>query len=146
MKVKFAVLFVVLFLVGAGVFYTWALLTFTLRIPSVAQVKTVGLDVFEDANLTIPLLSIDWGMVGPGQNVTVPIYVQSTSTMPVSLSLSEENWVPLNATIWIGLSWDYNGSLLQPNDSVPLVLTLTVSENVTSITSFSFDIVIIGEE
>lgn len=143
MKVKLAVFFIGLLF--GFLFVSWALQTVEVRVSSVGQVKTVGLDAYEDANLTIPLTAIDWGTIEPSANKSVQIYIQSSSNAPIFLWLSTENWVPMNATSWISLSWDYGGSLLQPNESMALTLTLAISENVTNIQTFSMDIVITGE-
>jgi len=55
-----------------------------------------------------------------------------------------ENWYPSNAADYISLSWDYGGQLVNPDELIPVIFTLSISGSVEGITSFSFDIVIMG--
>lgn len=52
------------------------------------------------------------------------------------------NWNPKAASRYITLSWDYGGQSISPNNVVPVVLTLSVSKDISGITNFSFDIII----
>jgi len=42
----------------------------------------------------------------------------------------------------MGLSWNYDGRVLNPTELVEITLTLSVSSDVENIVDFSFDIII----
>jgi hypothetical protein len=50
------------------------------RIPASGDIKAVGLEVFNDPACTIPLLSVDWGFLSPGETKSVAYYLKSTSS------------------------------------------------------------------
>ena len=54
------------------------------------------------------------------------------------------NWSPANANGPITLTWNQEGTKLQPGASVPAILTLSVSSSIIDITSFSIQINVIG--
>jgi len=56
--------------------------------------------------------------------------------------MNTTNWDPTNASDYISLTWDYGGQLVNPDEIIPVVLTLAISGNVTGITGFSFDIIL----
>ena len=120
----------------------WALQSGMFRIRNHATVKTVGVEVYWDSALTQPVTEIDWGYLEPGENKTVRIYIKSISNVPSMLAMRTENWQPPEAEGYIGLSWSYNGIVLNPNDVLPVDLTLSVSPEISGVTNFSFDIVI----
>jgi len=62
----------------------------------------------------------------------------------MTLSMRAENWSLPEASSYISLSWDYGGQSISPGEVVPVVLTLSVSDGISGITSFSFDLVITG--
>jgi hypothetical protein len=121
-----------------------ALLTSETRIPSVGTVKTVGVGAFWDVYCTSTVTEIDWGLIEPGHQVNVTIYLKNESNAPITLSLHTENWNPVNASNYITLIWDYANQTVDPGAAVKISLTLTVSSEVTGITNFNFDIIITG--
>jgi len=115
------------------------------KIQNTAQLKTVGVTVFSDANCTQKLLNITWGILGPGENKNFSCYVRSDSNTPVNLSMHTENWQPANITSWTSISWSLEGFTLQPNASAPTALMLAVNGSIPlGFSSFSFDIVFVG--
>lgn len=114
------------------------------RISNVVAIKTVGVSVWHDVNLTIQVSFIDWGVIGPSENRTVVCYVKNEANVLSTLSLTTESWQPTNATTWISLSWNLEGATIQVGEALQADLTLTVSQNIENITTFSFDIVILG--
>lgn len=133
-----AIMFFASFLCIWLIMYGVALMSKTVTIPTVGNVKTVGVDTDVDF--------IDWDMVDPNSSHTRLINVQATGNSNVTLSLSTANWTPPNASEFLTLTWNYTGSILQPSEWTPVELTLAVSADVTGIDSFSFDILIIAEE
>jgi hypothetical protein len=120
------------------------LLTSETRVPSAGIVKTVGVGAFWDINCTSRVTEIDWGVVEPGYHVNSTIYLKNEGNAPITLYLDTENWSPSNASNYITLSWDYANQTVDPGAVMKINLTLIVSVNITDITNFSFDIIIVG--
>jgi len=113
-------------------------------ITNVGTMKTVGVGVYWDAALTNQVSSINWGVLEPGSNKTVSVYIRNEGNSAVTLSLQTSNWNPTNASTHMTLSWDYNGQSINVGSSILVKLTLSVSASISGINNFSFDIVIIG--
>lgn len=114
------------------------------RISSVGVIKTVGCDVFWDSSLTQRVTSIDWGMLSPGQEKNQSVYIKNTSNVKANLTLGTESWEPSSASDYISLFWNYNNQSLAVGEAIYVTFTLTVAQNITGITNFKFDIVIIA--
>jgi len=113
------------------------LLVATTTISNIGRIKTLGIEC--------DTRTIDWGELagGYGANYTIQVKVLDSSA---NLTLSTENWNPATAADYIHLSWDYvDGTILQPQVWTPITLTLTVDENITGVSNYSFDIVIVAE-
>jgi len=67
--------------------------------------------------------------------------VKNTGTITVTLSLSTENWNPEEASKHFSLTWNYKGQKIPPGRTLSLTLTLSASNNLTGINSFSFNII-----
>jgi hypothetical protein len=128
----------------AGSVLTFALTQWRRRIPSLATLKTVGVGVYEDAACTVSVVQIDWGILEPGDTATFDAYIKNLSNVPITLTLQTEDWSPANASNFISLSWDYDGTKIPVDSSIPATLTLDVDAATSGIESFSFTIVIIG--
>jgi len=109
------------------------------------SVKSVGVGVYWDSNCTDRVSSIDWGTVEPGSTRNVTVYVRNEGNVPVSLQLNTSNWSPVNASSFVGLSWEYGGESVGPMDVVEVVLVLSVAYKL-DVSEFSFDILIVGRE
>ena len=117
------------------------------RVPSSGNVKTVGVGVYWDNACTNNVTSIDWGFLEPGATVNKTVYIKNEGNTPMMLNITTDNWNPASASENITLSWNREGYVL--NTTAPVVqaiLTLSVSPNISGITSFSFDIIITGTE
>lgn len=122
----------------------FSLMSFYVPVHSVGQIKTVGVGVYWDINCTKRATGIDLGLLEPGQNKSVIVYVRNESNVPVSLSLSTANWNPVNASNYITLTWSHEGQFLKQGDVVKVTLTLLVSDQIEGVDAFSFDIIIAG--
>jgi hypothetical protein len=129
-------------LVGSLMIY--AGMQYSREISNTATVKTVSINVFQNVNLTNPVTSIDWGMLDPGQTKNCTVYLQSTSNVPISLSMYAANWDPANASEFLTLTWNYKGQAVARSASLPAIFSLAVNASISGITSFSFDIWIVG--
>jgi len=122
----------------------FAMMQWSQRIRNVATLKVVGVGVYKDANFTLLVTEIDWGVVEAGETKNFSAYIKNESNVPLSLAMSTEGWQPANASSFISLSWNYRGELIPVGGSVPVTLTLRVDSAISGIADFSFTIVIIG--
>jgi len=127
--------------------FATTLLTSFQRVPNGGNVKAVGVGVYWDSACTNNVTSIDWGFLDPGQSANRTVYVKNHGNTPIVLNMTSENWTPSSARNYIIFSWNREGYVL--NTTVPVVqvvLTLSVSSNISGITNFNFDIIITGTE
>ena len=115
-------------------------------ISNVGNVKAVGVGVYSDGNCINSISYIDWGFLEPGSSKQFTIYVKNEGNVPIKLSMEVGNWNPPSASNYLTLSWDRQNYVLSPSSCVPAVLTLSVSQDVSGVTGFSFDIIINGAE
>ena len=106
------------------------------------SMRGVGVGIYWDQGCTNRILSLDWGLIEPGSNSTVMVYVRNEGDSAVSLWLATSNWTPSTASGNITLIWNYSGRILSAGEVIPIELVLNVSPLVSGITDFSFDIVI----
>jgi len=140
-KIVLAAVFVCGLFVGA---LSYAIYQWASQIRNVGVIRTIGVDVYRDEALTEILDVVDWGVLDPGENRSVSAWVKNTGNDEQKLVMWTESWNPMNASDWISLSWDYVGSWVSVNVSVPVVFTLSVDANITGVTNFSFDIWVKG--
>jgi len=108
------------------------------------RMRTVGVAIYSDRGASVPLYSVDWGKLEPGAEYDVNCYIRNTGNSASVLTLGTDNWGPAEAADYISLSWDYDGQVLDVGEVIPVTLTLTVSEDIEGISSFYFEITIIG--
>ena len=128
--------------VGSAV--TLAVVNVQRAIPSSGLVVAVNVGVYSDAGCTLNLTSIDWGSVYPGGSVSRTIYVKNTGNVPMTLSMAATGWNPAGAAGQINVTWDKENATLNSGQSSSATLTLTVSQNVSGVTSFSMNIIVSG--
>lgn len=136
-----AILLVLTLIFAACIGY--AIFQFVLRVPSTGTVKTVGIQLKDDYGNMVT--HIDWEDLTPNTEKDYHAFVVNNGSVPITLTLTTENWNPPEASNYISLTWDYLGDKINPGQTHPIILTLTVSEN-PPFTSFSFDIVITAYE
>jgi hypothetical protein len=105
---------------------------------------SVTIGVYNEVECVTEVSSIDWGDIEAGASQNVMVYVKNLGDMSVTLSLSTQNWSPSAAQNYMSVDWDYDGSLLDPDTVLPVQIILTVSADISDITSFSFEIIIIS--
>ncbi len=113
-------------------------------ITNAGAVKAIGVGVYWNPNGTNMVTSINWGAIEPGSSTNRTCYIQNEGNSPSTLSMTTSNWNPSNASDYISLSWDYGGQLINPDELIQVIFTLSISDSVEGITSFSFDIIIVG--
>ncbi|MBN2260328.1 MAG: hypothetical protein JW702_07270 [Clostridiales bacterium] len=117
----------------------------TLSNSGTIQIQTTqGIGIYSNQQCTTEQLSITWGTLEPGGNQSVICYIKNEGNTETVFSMQTSNWEPSNAADYITLSWDYDGQAINPEDTVEITFTLSVSPEITGITSFNFDITLIG--
>ena len=100
--------------------------------------------VYSDSACTDSVASINWGSINVGGSASQTVYVADKSNVAMTLSLSVTNWSPSTACNYMNLTWTGQGAQIPAGASLAVTLTLTVSSNITGITSFSNSIMISG--
>ena len=124
----------------------YGLLSTVLSLDSRGNVETIGVEAYWDSDCTSEVSLVDWGMIEPGDSKNVTIYLKNEGNTTITLSLDTKNWDPPEASSYISLDWSYTGEQIDPDDVIQVVLTLTLSPDISGITSFSFTIAISGSE
>jgi hypothetical protein len=124
---------------------TLAVLTVNQNLGSSGTVTTSpNIGVFSNSACTNSLTTIPWGTITAGGSTTQTIYVKNTGTGTLTLGLSTANWTPAEASTYITVSWDKQGTQLSAGQSTQATVTITVSSSISSITNFSNTISISG--
>jgi hypothetical protein len=107
-------------------------------------VKGIRVGIYWNSACTNQTSSINWGMVNPGSNKTVTVYVRNEGNTIITLSKTIQSWNPSNASSYMTLNWNYTSQSLSVNQVLTIGLTLSVSSTISGISSFSFSLTIIG--
>jgi len=130
--------------VSALILSTFLLLMTTKTVTNVSAVEGNGVGVYWDSSCTNEVLSIGWGTLTPGSMKDIVVYIRNEVEEPIYLILNTTNWNPLKASDYLALKWDYSGQRMNPDEILQITLTLSVSNYIEGISSFSFDIIING--
>ena len=136
------VFIVLLIIVPAG--YAFASLQFQATITTHGNIKAVGCAFYTDSAGVRATSQIDWGTLEPGQTANVTLYMKSLSNVPVTISMAVGNFSPASGGSYLACTWNYGGGVLNPGQLVAVTFTLSVASTITGITSFSFDIGVVG--
>ncbi len=112
--------------------------------PAPPPEPTIEIDVFSDSACTQPIVTVVWGNIETGSSISQSVYLRNSGDDGVLLILSAENWNPVASMNYLQLTWNYDGSTINPGEVREVILTLTAAPSVVGIDSFSFDIVITG--
>jgi len=135
-------------LAATGIFLTLvtAGLIATQTIPSNGTVTAVNVGAYTDSQCTQNCTAINWGTLSPGNTTTKTVYVKNTGSTPITLTMTTGSWTPTTVNTKITLTWNQQNTVLNAGQSIAANLTLTVASDATSITTFSFNIIITGTE
>lgn len=128
----------------AGGLAVSGILTTSRTLSSSGSVRGINVEVFWDLQCTQVVTSVDWETPEPGDVLNKIIFVKNTGNAQMTLSLTDSGWDPVEASNYISLNWDREGVVIDADQVVEAVLTLSVSESITGIIDFSFNIVIEG--
>jgi hypothetical protein len=104
----------------------------------------VEVDVFKDPECTILLENFVWGEIETGGTSTQTVYIKNNGDINLVLTLSSDNYYPINLVDFINLYWDYDGSPIAPGEILEAQITLLIKSDCPVLDTFSFDVIITG--
>ena len=127
-------------------FTTFAAVTTSQNVQSSGAItSSANLGVYSNSACTTLLSNINWGTLTPGGATTQTIYLKNTgSDLSLALRMATNEWTPTGANGPITLTWNKEGTILQPGQSVAATFTLSASSSIANVTSFSVQITITG--
>lgn len=108
------------------------------------SVESVGLGVYWDPECTDSTSSLDFGLLTSGASKNFTLYLRNEGNSVLTLNMTSENWDPPGAVDSISLTWNLEGQQIGLEEVTEFVITLSVSDGIQGIDSFSMDIVISG--
>ena len=118
----------------------------TQSIPSDGTITAVDVGVYSNIECSQNCTSISWGSLYPSNSTTRTVYVKNIGTVPITLSMTPVNWDPTDASTYLTLTWNQQGTVLGVGDSVTATLTLTAAADTGDLQDFNVNIVISGAE
>jgi hypothetical protein len=108
--------------------------------PSSGTIRTVNVKAYWDENHINETKEFNWGTVYTGSSNNVSIYLQSISNVEATFELSTGNWTfsnsqgeivlgPVDKISYMNLTWNYANTIVSPNETVRVRLTLIVSDS-----------------
>jgi len=107
-------------------------------VPSLGTIKTIDVEIYWDPNgenktetlgwdeIKIEKLSWDEIKFDP---LNTTVYVKSISNFRVTLNIFLTDWDPVEISDYLTISWDYNGTIINPGEIIPVVMTLSASSS-----------------
>ena len=109
--------------------------------------SSAGLHVYSDSACSSPMGNINWGSITPGGTANTTVYIKNTGdSNSLTPSIQASNWNRTSACQYLTLSWNKQNTVLAPGQSTKATITLSVSSNVTGISTFSVQIFISGTQ
>lgn len=115
------------------------------RVRTTGRIKGVGCSIWANANATLGIEMIDWGMLEPGETMNLVVYLKSEGNVPMDLTMHTEMWEPVETESYVTLLWDVENEVIQPEEIRMATFTLVISSDIEGIDTFSFTIVCIAE-
>jgi len=111
---------------------------YDIYLPSLGTIKTIDVEIYWDPNGEnktetlswdeIKIEKLDWDEIKTG-TVNTTVYVKSVSNFRVTLNMFLTDWNPEAISDYITISWDYNGTHLNPGEIIPVTMTLSASSS-----------------
>lgn len=125
-----------------------------LTLPTIGIIKTIGVEAYWDPNCENKTETIDWDTIWPGSTKNVTFYIRSVSNVKTVLHLNTSNISPANISEYFSLSWNYDGTPLNPDEIIQVTLFLSASTDdsltryliTNKVKDFSIDIHIVAYE
>jgi len=136
-------------LLGAGIgFFDLAFnpVTGTVTIPSsgVLLFGEAEFGVYWDVTATNEVMSVEWGVLAPGDTKTVQFWVKNNGNSNLYCELGSNEWLPLEAEQYFDLTWDFGDLPVGQYRSRWATLELHVHSDIANIDEFNFNIIIYG--
>jgi hypothetical protein len=106
----------------------------------------VDLGVYSNSACTAPLATINWGMCYVEENTTVTVYLRNEGSVASTLTVLTDNWTPSSAEACYLLYANCDGQTLAPNAVFTATFTLYPLTTASQFDTFSFDIIIQGQD
>ncbi|MCW4024095.1 MAG: hypothetical protein NWF01_03555 [Candidatus Bathyarchaeota archaeon] len=117
------------------------------QVPSSGNITTINVAVYNDQACTQKCTSIDWDTIAAGGSASKTVYIKNTGGVPITLSMNCTDWTPEAAAGPMTLGWNRENTALTAGQSISATISLNVSPIIdSSITNFSFNIIITGEQ
>jgi hypothetical protein len=110
-----------------------------------AIVKSINVSAYWDFECTKPVVGIDWGIIEPGENKTVVVYMRNEGNWELTLSIWAANWSSPEAERYMNFTSDYEGQPIgvdEDENTMSVALILFVLPEIRDVTSFSFDVIV----
>ena len=121
--------------VSAAVYYS-------ITVQSRGKIKGIGVGIYANAEASIVVSEIDWGILEPGESTNVTVYIKNEGNVVANLTMTTEAWIPEEAEESIALTWDYDGTEVGISDVRCVTFTLAIDPSIIGINDFSFDIIV----
>lgn len=106
--------------------------------------SSIGVEVYIDPAATELCTYIDWGTVEEDEVISQTIYVKNTGNVTETLNMIITDWEPVLAGELLTVTWNREGTQLEPDSVVAATLTLMTPHHAGSLDNFSFNVVIKG--
>ncbi len=127
---------------------TYAALTTSQNLGSTGGINvSASLGVYSDSACNTAITSVNWGNLTCGGTTSQTVYIKNTGQgVSLALSMNPSNWSPSSANNYMTLSWNQEGTRINPGQSVAAKLTLTASSSIVDVTNFNVQISITGTQ
>lgn len=107
-------------------------------LPSLGTIKTIGVETYWDQNGENRRENLTWNEIQIQKlegdevkmnQVNTTLYVKSVSNLRVTLNMSVTDWNPVEISDYLTISWDYNETILNPREIIPVTMTLSASSS-----------------
>lgn len=116
-------------------------------VPNVSAVEgSQNLGIYWDSNCITRVTSIYWGNMTAGQEKTTTFYIRNEAANPVFLAGIDKNWNPTTGQSYLHFTFDSDDQKIEAGKTKKVTCTLTVSVEITNISDYSFDVLLLGTE
>ena len=107
-------------------------------LPSLGTIKTIDVETYWDPNGENRRENLTWNEIKiekldldeiKTETVNTTLYVKSVSNFRVTLNMFLTDWNPVEISDYLTISWDYNGTILNPGEIIPVTMTLSASSS-----------------
>ena len=94
-------------------------------VPSLGYIKTIDVKCYWDPNGETETNMISWDTLVVGSSNNVTLFIKSVSNYDVLLTYHLSDWEPVSIANYLVMSWDYNGTVIEPGEIIGLTFTLS---------------------